>query len=128
MGRDLAAKRAFCLKYNISMASSNVQETACGYAALLLQDQSLDITAEKLSAITKAAGIELQPVYAQTFEKVLKGRKLDDLLKSATSGGGGGGGAAAPAAAAATAPVAEVKEEVKEASSEDEGMDMDLFG
>ena len=112
----------------------NVQELASGYAALILQDQNLEITADKLTAIAKAAGIALEPIWATTLERALKGRKLDDLLASATSGGGGGGGGAAPAAAAGGAPAAAAaaeaapaKEEKKEASEEEE-MELDLFG
>jgi hypothetical protein len=56
------------------------QELATGYAALILADQNLEITADKIKAIGKAAGITIEPIWATTFERVLKGRKLDDLL------------------------------------------------
>merc|ERR1711991_1259221 len=79
------------------MSTVNVQENAVGYASLILSDQKLEVTADKLIAIAKAANITLQPIWAQTFERVLKDRSIEELLEAATSGGGGGGGAA-PAA------------------------------
>ncbi len=108
--------------------AAKVQELATGYAALILTDQNLDVTADKLTAIAKAAGIALEPIWATTFERVLKGHKLDDLLTSATSGGGGGGGAPAPqggggggdVAAPAKAEAAPAKAAEKEASEEEE--------
>jgi large subunit ribosomal protein LP1 len=108
--------------------AAKVQELATGYAALILTDQNLDVTADKLTAIAKAAGIALEPIWATTFERVLKGHKLDDLLASATSGGGGGGGggggAAAPqgggAVAAPKEEAAPAKAAEKEASEEEE--------
>ncbi len=54
--------------------AANVQELATGYAALILADQNLEVTAEKLTAVAKAAGITLEPIWATTFERVLKVR------------------------------------------------------
>jgi large subunit ribosomal protein LP1 len=107
--------------------AAKVQELATGYAALILTDQNLDVTADKLTAIAKAAGIALEPIWATTFERVLKGHKLDDLLASATSGGGGGGGGGGAPAPQGGGAVAAPKEEAapakaaeKEASEEEE--------
>ena len=104
--------------------SSTTQESAIGYACLILQDQQLEITADKITAIAKAAGVTVEPLWAQTFERALKGRSLEDLLTAATAGGGGGGAAPAAAAAAEAAPAA-VAAPV-EPSSEEE-LDLDLF-
>eukprot|EP01084_Bolivina_argentea_P232909 392425_1 len=108
------------------MSTVNVQENAVGYASLILTDQNLDVTADKLIAIAKAANITLQPIWAQTFERVLKGRSLTELLEAATSGGGGGGAAPAAADAAPAAAVAEVAAPVEEEGEEE--MELDLFG
>merc|ERR1711991_226404 len=116
-----------CLK-NTKMGAG-LQETAVGYACLILTDQKLEVTADKITAIGKAAGIAVEPLWAQTFERVLKDRSLDDLLEAATSGGGGGGGGAAPASGDA-AP-AEVAVPAAAAAPEEESeqeMELDLFG
>jgi ribosomal protein L12E/L44/L45/RPP1/RPP2 len=61
----------------------------------------------KLKKIVAAAGItDLQPYWPALFERVLKGKNIDDMILNA--GGAGvpsvGGGAAPTAAAAAAAP------------------------
>merc|ERR1712232_1132725 len=92
-------------------------ELACAYAALALHDDGVEITADKLSALVKAAGVNIPAVWTSLFAKALSGKNVEDLLMA----GGGGGGAAAPAGGAA--PAADAKEEKKEAKeeSEDEG-------
>jgi large subunit ribosomal protein LP1 len=82
-------------------------ELACSYAALILHDDGIAITAEKIKKIVAAAGItDLQPYWPALFERVLKGKNIDDMILNA--GGAGvpsvGGGAAPTAAAAAAAP------------------------
>jgi large subunit ribosomal protein LP1 len=77
-------------------------ELACSYAALILHDDGIAITAEKIKKIVAAAGItDLQPYWPALFERVLKGKNIDDMILNA---GGAGvpsvGGGAAPTAAA----------------------------
>jgi len=55
-------------------------ELATGYAALILADEGLEITADKLSAITKAAGVDVEPIWTQLFAKALEGRDVKDML------------------------------------------------
>ncbi|ORX91431.1 hypothetical protein K493DRAFT_330611 [Basidiobolus meristosporus CBS 931.73] len=90
-------------------------EQAIVYAALILQDDGVEITADKLTALTKAAGVEVEPVWASLFAKALAGKNIGDLLMNVGSGG------AAPAAAAGAAAAAEEKEEAKEESDDDMG-------
>jgi large subunit ribosomal protein LP1 len=102
-------------------------ELATGYAALILADEGLDITADKLQTLTKAAGIEVESIWSQLFAKALEGRDVKDMLLNV----GGSGAAAAPTAggaAAATgggAAAAEEEEEKKE--EEKEESDEDVF-
>lgn len=56
------------------------------YAALILHDAEVPVTAEALQAITKAAGVSVQPFWPSLFERVLKTQKLDDLLDKASAG------------------------------------------
>ncbi|OAX79594.1 60S acidic ribosomal protein P1 [Emergomyces africanus] len=102
-------------------------ELAVSYAALILADDGVDITSDKLQSILKAANVpDVEPIWSTLFAKALEGKDVKDLLLNV---GSGGGAAAAPAGGAA--PVAaeggaaeekkEEKEEEKEESDEDMG-------
>ena len=104
------------------MASTDLAAT---YAALILADDGIEITSDKIVALTSAAGIELESIWATLLAKALEGKNVKDLLSNVGSGGGGPA-AAAPAAAggaaaAAEVPKAEEKEEEKEESDDDMG-------
>jgi large subunit ribosomal protein LP1 len=76
-------------------------------------------------ALTNAAGVDLEPIWASLLAKALEGKDVKELLSNVGSGGGApavGAPAAAAggAAAAAEAPAEEKKkEEEKEESDED---------
>jgi len=104
------------------MASS---ESACTYAALILADDGVEVTAEKIIALTEAANVDIEPIWASLLAKALEGKNVKELLSNVGSGGGGpapavggGGGGGAPADAPAKE---EEKEEEKEESDEDMG-------
>merc|ERR1712183_642966 len=86
-------------------------ELACVYAALILADDDVAITPEKLTTILKAAGVDVEPYWPGLFSKALESCDLKSLITSVGSGVGGtpsaGGGAAAPAAGGAAAPAEE---------------------
>ncbi|EKD13807.1 putative 60S acidic ribosomal protein P1 [Drepanopeziza brunnea f. sp. 'multigermtubi' MB_m1] len=101
-------------------------ELATSYAALILADDGVDITADKLMTLIKAANIDdVEPIWTSLFAKALEGKDVKDLLLNVGSGGGAAapaaGGAAAGADAVADAPKEEEKEEAKEESDEDMG-------
>jgi large subunit ribosomal protein LP1 len=101
-------------------------ELASSYAALILADDGVEITADKLQTLIKAAGVEdVEPIWTQLFAKALEGKDVKDLLSAVGSGGGAAAGpaagAAAGGAAAADEPAAEEKEEEKEESDDDMG-------
>jgi len=100
-------------------------ELAVVYAALILHDDNVQISADKLNALVKAAGVDVEPIWTSIFAKALEGRNIGDMLMNVGSGGGGGGGGAAAAggvaAAATEAPKVEEKEEEKEESDDDMG-------
>ncbi|KAJ7512828.1 60S acidic ribosomal protein P1 [Mycena galericulata] len=106
------------------MASADLAAT---YAALILADDGIEITSDKIVTLTTAAKIELEPIWATLLAKALAGKNVKDLLSNVGSGGGAPAvGGAAPAAAggaaaAAEAPKAEEKEEEKEESDDDMG-------
>lgn len=88
----------------------------------LAQDYS---QADKILALTNAASVELEPIWASLLAKALEGKNVKDLLSNVGAGGGApavGAPAAAAAggAAAAEAPKEEEKkEEAKEESDDD---------
>ena len=107
-----------------------VEELTCVYASLICHDEGMPITAEKLIAGAKAAGVHLQAFWPAVFAKVYGEKGIAALLEGVSAAPV----AAAPAAgAAAAAPVEEAKEEekkVEEEEEEEEEMDfgLDLFG
>jgi len=100
-------------------------ELATSYAALILADDGVEITADKIQTLIKAANlVDVEPIWASLFAKALEGKDVKDLLSNV----GSGGAAAAPAAGGAAAAggaveeaKAEEKEEEKEESDEDMG-------
>ncbi|CAF9914158.1 60S acidic ribosomal protein P1 [Imshaugia aleurites] len=104
-------------------------EQATSYAALILADDDVGISADKLLTLIKAANVEdVEPIWATLFAKALEGKNVKDMLLNVGSGGGAAaapagaasGGGAAPDAPAEEEKKAE-KEEEKEESDEDMG-------
>ncbi|KAG8772851.1 hypothetical protein FRC12_002864 [Ceratobasidium sp. 428] len=106
-------------------------ELAATYAALILADDGIEITSDKILALTNAANVELEPIWASLLAKALEGKNVKDLLSNVGGGGAPAAGAAPAAAAAAggAAPAEEAKEEKKEEEKEesDEDMGFGLF-
>ncbi|KAJ2809444.1 60S acidic ribosomal protein P1 [Coemansia guatemalensis] len=106
----------------------SVAEKAIVYATLILADDNVDITADKLQAITKAAGVQVEPIYFNLFAKAFAGRDVNELLLNV-----GSAAAAAPAAGAAAAggaaaaPAEEKKKEEAEEEESDDDMGFGLF-
>ncbi|KAG5419454.1 RPP1B [Candida metapsilosis] len=101
-------------------------ESSISYAALILADAEQEITSDKLLAITKAAGAQVDSIWADVFAKALEGKDLKELLFSfaaaAPAGAAAAGGASAAAGGdAAAAPAEEAAEEEKEESDDDMG-------
>merc|ERR1711992_340157 len=92
-------------------------ELACTYAALILNDDGIDITGDKIATILKAAKVDCEPFWPGLFAGALKDVNVTELISNIGSGVGSG-----PAAGGAAAE--ETKEEAKkESSSEDSGDD-----
>ncbi|KAJ5551264.1 hypothetical protein N7535_000790, partial [Penicillium sp. DV-2018c] len=102
-------------------------ELACSYAALILADDGLEVSADKIQTILGAAKVqEVEPIWASIFARALEGKDIKELL---TNVGSAGPASAAPAAAAGGAAPAEEKKEEKEEEKEesDEDMGFGLF-
>ncbi|EPS44915.1 hypothetical protein H072_1103 [Dactylellina haptotyla CBS 200.50] len=104
-------------------------ELAVSYAALILADELIEITAEKLQTLVKAASVEVEPIWTSLFAKALEGKDVKDLLLNVGSGGGAAAAAGPSAATGGSAPAEEAKEEAKEEEKEesDEDMGFGLF-
>ncbi|SMR60988.1 unnamed protein product [Zymoseptoria tritici ST99CH_1E4] len=104
----------------------STSELASSYAALILADDGVEITADKLQSLISAAKVaDVEPIWTSLFAKALEGKDVKELLLNVGSGGGAApaAGAAAPAAAGGAAEAAPeaAKEEEKEESDEDMG-------
>merc|ERR1712039_1040049 len=84
-------------------------ELACTYAALILHDDGIAITADKIATIVKAAGVEIEPYWPTLFAKLLERKNIEDLITN--------GGAAAE----------EEKKEESEEEESDDDMGFSLF-
>ncbi|KAK9453807.1 60s acidic ribosomal protein-domain-containing protein [Dipodascopsis uninucleata] len=102
-----------------------MSEAAISYAALILADAEVEITSDKLLSLTKAAGVEVEPIWASLFAKALEGKDIKDMLTNVGSAGAAPAtatGAAGAGAEVVAEEVAEEKVEEKEESDDDMGM------
>merc|ERR1711955_162958 len=101
----------------ITMSNS---ELACVYAALILQDDGLEISGDNLTTLIKAADVECDSYWPGLFAKALDGIDIKALVSNV--GAGGGGAAAGGEAAAEEAPAEEAKKEESEEEESDDDM------
>ncbi|KAF2494403.1 hypothetical protein BU16DRAFT_618519 [Lophium mytilinum] len=75
------------------MCTTTNPETATAYAALILADAEVAITAEKMMTLIRAAGVQdVEPIWGSLFAKALEGRDVKELMLRVPAGGGEGGG------------------------------------
>lgn len=77
-------------------------------------------------ALTNAAGVELEPIWASLLAKALEGKDVKELLSNVGSGGGAPAVGAPAAAAGGAAPAADAPAEDKKKEEEKEESDDDM--
>ena len=83
----------------MSISKAEHDELCCVYAGLLLYDEGVEITADKIQKIIKASGNEVDDYYPEFFAKYLAKADIKSMLS------------VTPAAGAASAPAHEEHEE-----------------
>ncbi|MBA0620700.1 hypothetical protein Godav_006392 [Gossypium davidsonii] len=116
---------------SLSETMSTVGEAACSYAALILYDDGIPITAEKISTLVKAANVSVESYWPSLFAKLFEKCNIEDLITN-VGGGGAPVAAAAPVAAgggagAAAPPPAEEKKKEEPEEESDDDMGFSLF-
>ncbi|XP_051173353.1 60S acidic ribosomal protein P1-like [Leptopilina boulardi] len=109
---------------------STKAELACVYSALILADDDVAVTGEKIQTILKAASVDIEPYWPGLFAKALEGVNVKELITKIGSGVGAApaAGGAAAAAAPAGGDAAPAKEEKKKEEPEEESDDDMGFG
>lgn len=104
---------------------ASTEELACVYSSLILQDNNVNVTADKINALLQAANVDVEPFWPGIFAKAVETLNLKDLVSNI----GSGAGAPAPAAGAGAPAAAEEKKEEKKEEEEEEEDDGDMgFG
>ncbi|KAJ7613839.1 60S acidic ribosomal protein P1 [Mycena polygramma] len=104
----------------------STSDLAATYAALILADAESEITSDKILALTTAAGVEIEPIWATLLAKALEGKNVKEMLSTIGVSSGPAASAAAPATATATA--AEPEPAAADDGNDSDDSDGGMFG
>lgn len=62
-------------------------ELACVYAALILNDDNIEITNDKIKAILNSAGVQVESYWIDLFSEYFKTHDITELIKGTPLGG-----------------------------------------
>ena len=112
---------------------ASVSELACIYSALILHNDEVTVTEDKINALIKAPGVNVEPFWPSLFETALANVNIGSLICYVGAGGPAPAAGVAPAggpAPSTTATPAEeekVKAKKEESEESDDDMGFDLF-
>ena len=107
-----------------NMTADEYNDACCSYAALMLHDDGIEITTERLNKAIKSSGNQTEAFYPGLYAKALEGADIGALLTSVADAFAAG----APAVSNNVAPVDEVVEEVKKVEVIEDVVMTGLFG
>jgi ribosomal protein L12E/L44/L45/RPP1/RPP2 len=111
-----------------SLDKTALSELAVSYAALILHDEKLQITADNINKVLGAAHVQVDAHWPALFANALKGKDVARLLSGAGCASAGPVSSAPTTAAAPTAAAPKVAEKKEEEEEEEAGGAMSLFG
>jgi len=74
----------------MSLSETDIAELGCTYAALILHDDNIPISGEKIKKLLDAANVKVAPFWPNLFANALNKTNIDDLILNSGAGGGGG--------------------------------------
>ncbi|AQZ14532.1 RPP1B (YDL130W) [Zygosaccharomyces parabailii] len=105
-----------------------MSDTIVSYAALILADAGLEVSADNLLSLSKAAGASIDNIWAEVFAKALEGKDIKEVLSGFHAAGSAAGSASAGGAAAAgSGDAAEEAAEEEDKEESDDDMGFGLF-